>query len=841
MKNIFLNGNDWLMKEFIGMDWVWRDSVKPNTKDVRWWNKATVPGSVLNDLFEDGLVPDPYFELNSKLVEWVPARTWVYKKKFILGEELRGKKVTLCFDGIDYKSEIFLNGKSIGYQVGMFIPWKKDITDLLILGEENLLAVVIEPAPIEQPQVGKTSLVYTHKSRMTYWWDFCPRMIHQGIWDDVYLKVTEESTLENVYISSDLAKDHSKANIKIEIETYLAEGNKVEVLFGEKMAEAKVEKGKANISLIVDNPVLWWPNGYGDHYMYAIKVILYNKEGKESDTLEKRFGIREIVFTHNDKANKDAPDFVLNVNGRKIYMNGYNWVPIDVMYGVNRKEKQQRLIRLAKEAGINIFRVWGGGLIEKDSFYDECAENGILIWQEFILSSSGIDNKTSHDENYIKLMKYQSEIIIKRKRNHTALTIWCGGNELQDDEGMPLNSTDKLLTVLNEQVEKFDSKRKWLPTSPSGGVFSNSIENIEKYPDKLYDVHGPWEHQGLQKHYKLYNLGTSLIHTEFGVEGMTNYNTLHKSVDPQHFLPASKDNEIYFHRGAWWTNEPLIQETFGGNLKDIESIRKASQYMQYEGLKYAVECNKRRAFHNSGTFPWQFNEPYPNNYCTSSLDYYGNPKPAYFGIKKAYSSFLISASFESSSLFKKEDFKCSIFIGTQLLSQELEVLEKLKSVVEIAAVDGTICYKSTMDCKAVENATVKLVDLNIKLNKIPTSLFLLRLRLETDNKILASNEYLFTKGKDLKDVFELEQPSLLLKQTEKGVSITNNGKTAVLYLFITSNEDLNSKNYLYFDNNYCCILPNEIKEIAIESTNDKVTLGNLAIEALNVSYNVLKE
>lgn len=160
-----------------------------------------------------------------------------------------------------------------------------------------------------------------------------------------------------------------------------------------------------------------------------------------------------------------------------------------------------------------------------------------------------------------------------------------------------------------------------------------------------------------------------MLHSEFGVEGMTNYEALHKTTAPEHFLPASKDNPVYFHRGAWWNNEPLVQETFGG-LTAIEPIRKGSQFMQYEGLKYAVECNRRRALHCSGTFPWQFNEPYPNLYCTSSLDYFGNPKPAYYGVKKAYAPYLVNASFERASLQGKEWLEADIYGATNLPAQK---------------------------------------------------------------------------------------------------------------------------------------------------------------------------
>lgn len=117
-----------------------------------------------------------------------------------------------------------------------------------------------------------------------------------------------------------------------------------------------------------------------------------------------------------------------------------------------------------------------------------CAQAGILVWQEFILSSSGIDNTPSVSEAYKELMRGQAESIIRQKRGFTALAVWCGGNELQDEAGMPLSEEHPLLQVMGEQVKRLDRDRKWLPTSPSGGVFLNSFENLEKCPGELLDV-----------------------------------------------------------------------------------------------------------------------------------------------------------------------------------------------------------------------------------------------------------------------------------------------------------------------------------------------------------------
>jgi beta-mannosidase len=207
------------------------------------------------------------------------------------------------------------------------------------------------------------------------------------------------------------------------------------------------------------------------------------------------------------------------------------------MYSVPQPAKLERLLTLAKRANVNLLRVWGGGLIEKESFYDQCDRLGIMVWQEFIQSSSGIDNNPSSSEDYVRMVTEAAGQIVPRKRNHPSLVIWCGGNELSNECGLPLDDTHPVLIALKTIVKRFDPDRLWLPTSPSGPVFSNSLEVIAKDPSSLHDVHGPWEYQGATKQSELYNLGASLFHSEFGVEGITNLRTLNATLSKDHQWP----------------------------------------------------------------------------------------------------------------------------------------------------------------------------------------------------------------------------------------------------------------------------------------------------------------
>src|SRR5512133_3137495 len=149
--SISLNGADWQFKGYIGEDWLLRNAHLPDTRDVRGWHSATVPGSVQHDLWQNDLIPDPYFEQNSLLIEWVPQRTWLYKKTFTVDPALQGKRIQLVFEGVDYAARFFLNGEPLGQQLGMFLPAVFEVDQRLNYAGPNTLAVVIDPAPFEQP------------------------------------------------------------------------------------------------------------------------------------------------------------------------------------------------------------------------------------------------------------------------------------------------------------------------------------------------------------------------------------------------------------------------------------------------------------------------------------------------------------------------------------------------------------------------------------------------------------------------------------------------------------------------------------------------------------------
>lgn len=864
-----LNGNDWERKDFLGEDWVWRDAEKRGTKDIRWWRGGEVPGTVANDCLQAEEIPDPYFEKNSLLIEWIPERTWIYRKKFQAPDLDKGQELTLHFEGVDYEAVFYLNEVCLGSHASMYTPVSFRVTDLIEFDKENQVTVVLQKAPDEQPQVSKTSYVKTHKSRMTYWWDFCPRMIHQGIWDDVYLEAHGSATIQDLYVRTGLSDGKEQAELSITT-TVHSDCRQWGTLFaaifqnGEKIGSFEFEtelfegENKLPSKMMIENPRLWWPNGYGDQPLYELCAELKLKNATISSEIktisneiktishEKKtvFGIRELCFEANEGAELTADHYVLKVNGRRIYVKGWNWVPMDVMYGVKRPEKLEHLLTLAKEANVNMLRVWGGGLIEREDFYEHCDRMGLLVWQEFIQSSSGIDNQPSTELTFIDFMTREAEAIIPRKRNHPALALWCGGNELQSGNQSMIKESEPVILALRRVAAQLDPDRKFLASSPTGRIFNNDLALIEKDPTGLHDVHGPWEHQGLVAQYTLYNRGTSLFSSEYGVEGMTNRNTLYKSMREEKMWPPSRDNDIYFHRGSWWNNYPLVQSSFGDQIEEIGRMIQASQFLQYEGLRYAVESNRRRAFANSGSMMWQFNEPYPNNYCTCAVDYYGQPKPAYYGVAQAYEPVQLTAAFVGQSVAGLDTFEAEVFGHNSLANKkELEVTAR------IIGDDGTVYYDKK-ERVTLTGESERLFTVTLPLSKVEQEIFYLVLTgRETAGGLITDHRYLFTKEAVLTGLLNrVDTPVAVTMQAktegaEKGcfrytITLTNEGRLSVPGLKLESSQEPDQKTFLRFSENYCYLLPGETKTIGLQS-NRALQEGELQISGFGLETNKL--
>lgn len=647
-----LGGTDWVFAGFHGEDWRFRQAYKRDT-GFKHWLPATVPGSVHWDLLKAGEIPDPYFEQNSRLVEWVHQRQWVYKRDFTVPPLWDCLRLFLLFEGIDYDCEVYLDGELLGEHHSMFLPARFDITAQVKPGESHHLAVVIKDAPREWPQLGRTSSVHTAKARFGYWWDFATRLVHLGIWQDVWLQGTGPVAIEDVWVRTRGAEAEVTLQLesaaKAEIRLLDPAGN----LVGEFITGGASQIVKR---FVVPKPRLWWPNGMGEQPVYRCAVRVSGHDDICYATREVTFGFRTVTLERNPWPPAGVPvpavaeqplNYTFTVNGHRLFVKGWNWVPIDHLYGrSDLTERYEQLIAWAKAAGVNLLRVWGGGLLERKLFYDLCDQAGILVWQEFYQSSSGTDNVPPDRADYLALLEREALGAIRLRRNHPSLALWCGGNELTDWEKRPATVKEPALAMLARVVAELDPDRPFLPTSPSGPIFGAADFPAPEDLARQHDLHGPWHYRGPVDSYLPYNASRALFHSEFGTQGAVSKSSLDRFIAPANQWPPNDTNPNWVHHGAWWMQQHRVRELFGEGVEAIEEYLLLSQFLQMENLRYGVESNRRRWPACSGAVIWQLNEPWPNSHCTTAVDYYLRPKMAYYYVKNAYAPVACSLQYE---------------------------------------------------------------------------------------------------------------------------------------------------------------------------------------------------
>lgn len=821
---LLLDGPDWELIHLLPREWEWRQVWTEGWKTTDGmpaapgWIRGSVPGDVIADSLDAGLIPNPYVDLNSRACEWLCQRDWVYRRQFIAPTEWRSRAVRLQFEGVDYACRIHLNGTLLGTHEGMFDRFEYEVGPLLVFDRPNWLVVVVEHAPpvdSVQGQVGHTRDARIWKSRFTYWWDWTTRLIPVGIWKSVRLAVHDSARITDVFVRTDLAADlrsavvHAQCSVsgsaslpdqaRLRLNLRAPDGHRV--ASAETVVAARSgDDAVVDLSATVESPQLWWPNDMGAHPLYFATVDLLDPDGNQRDLHEVRFGIRRLRLIHNETATADALPYTVEVNGHRMFIKGWNWVPVDNMYGRLQIDRYKRLLSLAKHAHCNLLRVWGGGLLEREEFYELCDRLGILVWQEFMQSSSGISNAPPTDDAYLAYVEQQARAMIPQKRNHPSLLLWCGGNELFDDTPRPQDEAHPVLGLLKSLVNELDPGRDWLPCSPSGPAVSPDPALCGK--GTMHDVHGNWKYLGVEGQYELFNSVDPLFHSEFGVPGTANLGTLRKFLSPERLWPADSTNETWIHHASWWLEHQQLNQIFG-QIDNIEDFVRAGQLIQAEGLRYGIEANRRRKWQCSGTIPWQLNEAFPNASCTNCVDYLGLTKPAYWWVRKAYEPVHISLRYDRLNWKPGETWTGQVWI-----SNSGAALPKCVWHAEWISASGTRERSSNVD---VSPAASFAVDSLAWPMPASPEIVLLRLTLTGPaGNVLSQNEYLFsTATPALAPLFNLPRAALQVRHQNKMLHIANVSDNPAFFVQILPAED----QHIMPDDDYFCLLAGEQREI----------------------------
>ena len=787
-----LSGDEWEVREAIGDTWEWylrspvgaRNNAADAAGAVRrapGWLPARVPGSVIGDLERAGEIEDPRVGRNSRAAEWTGSRYWVYRRAVEVPAHDAGAEVVLELDGVDPGARVYWDGVLVGELTGLARPGR-----FLLPSEAgpHTLALVVAPIPKNEPQVGRTARVRRLAPRVGYGWDFCPPFPHQGIWRPLRLRIGT-GLLGDVSVRSSLSDGVGMVHVDA------GSNVRTEVL----RDDAVVASGGTTVR--VEDPELWWPAGLGAQALYD--VVVRTPDG--SDERRFRTGFRTVRFDRAPGAPEASLAYSATVNGVPVALIGWNWAPADAQFGEITAERLAHLIALTRESGAHLLRVWGGGLAETEDFYRACDEAGLLVWQEFSQSSSGAQSAPAQDEEFLRHVRDEARAVVRQRTAHPSLILWGGGNEL-DEDGIPLDEErSRALSVLRDAVRELDPERHWLPTSPSGPAFHHRLDVLRAAPDDQHDVHGPWEHQGLIGQYELGNAGTSLAHTEFGVEGMANARQLEELVPAGARWPADRTNPVYRHLGEWWNNADLVQELFGGRLTDVALLRRASQWLQATGLAYSVEADRRRAPRCSMVLPWQLAESYPNAWCTSVVDFLGETKPAFWSVTRAFApvraTLRVDRAAWAGSAATAEAWAWS-FDGSR--SGELTLRAR--------ALDGTILAEERLRADRVEAPRASGT-----LTVEAEGLFLWEADWAGHDRELM----VATGNADLTALLDLPAVPLGIERDGNEVRVTNDGDTAVLGLHLADARPSGQSGFVRVTGDPRPLLPGETRRFRVEA------------------------
>lgn len=599
---------------------------------------APVPGSVQEALRAAGELPDWTVGLESRACEWVENRHWSYQAQLPDEWIEQGHTTHLSCLGLDYSGWVYLNGREVAAFSGALCPHSCDLTPYL-RERDNSLQIVFDCPPRWLGQIGYTSQMTQWKPRFNYTWDWIPRLVQTGIWDDLLLVVDDGHSFGQLDLRT--GADEAGGRGTLHVAGPLPEGLPARVRLSLYRDGDSVRVEEVAVQHFVEGVewgdlevALWWPNGAGEQPLYILRCELLDGQGAVLDVDERRTGFKSVTWQPCEGAPVTADPWLCVVNGRPLFLQGVNWTPIRPNFADVTEQQYRQRLTLYRDLGCNILRVWGGAFLEKELFYNLCDELGLLVWQEFPLSSSAVENRPPEDERAIAELAAIATSYIERRRHHVSLAVWCGGNELQEvfeegrqDSERPVDLSHPLIARLAQVVMEHDPARRFLPTSPSGPRFSALQEEFGQ--GVHWDVHGPWQPEGdLETAWMRYWQGDdALFRSETGTPSASPAALIRAFKGDCDEVPGSLENPLW-NRTAWWTEWPRFVQEHGREPRDLEEYVAWSQERQARALEIAARACKQRFPRCGGFIVWMGHDCFPCTANTAIVDFEGRPKPA---------------------------------------------------------------------------------------------------------------------------------------------------------------------------------------------------------------------
>lgn len=620
---------------------------------------ATVPGCVHTDLLANGLLDDPFYRDNEASMRWIGETDWVYRRTFHVTREFtRLDQVILRCEGLDTLATIRINGNDVASTDNMFRTYEFNVKKYLRSGDNSIEVEFAAPLPyVEKMDAEKGKMVgwvdgmrlnsggWIRKEPCNFGWDWGPMLPTSGIWRDISLLGIEDGRIDDVRITQVHHDNSVEVNVNLKISPRQKEPVTAVISLARDgltiMDNRRItfDGDATEVKFEIHNPDLWFPNGMGEQPLYEVLVGLFNRELKQLDYTSKRFGLREIKLERHD--DEWGESFYFSCNGVPFFAKGANWIPASPYPGQTSADEYYRLVQAAKDANMNMLRVWGGGIYENDEFYSACDELGITVWQDFMFACG---TYPSFDKQFMANVKAEAEDNVRRIRHHACLALWCGNNEIE--QGMGSDTWQEVLSwedygklfddLLPSVVARLDGQTAYWPGSPH----SPKGDRNDWINPNWGDTHLWMVWHGKQP-FEWYRSRPDRFCSEFGFQSfpepqMVDEFTIpedHDILSPvmQHHQRSPIGNGTITHYQKDWFHDP----------KDFASMLWLSQILQGMAMKYAIEHWRRNMPRTMGTLYWQFNDMWPAA-SWSALDWKGNWKALQYMTKRFYAPILIS-------------------------------------------------------------------------------------------------------------------------------------------------------------------------------------------------------
>lgn len=848
LKNIELS-SDWMMQdseivyeEAQKEDWFEQNQTKLPAEGKKLstlsykpenWYKATVPGTVLTTLVNNKVYEEPLYDENNrpeKIPESLCRKDWWYRTVVDIPEDFKDRRIWLKFTGVNYNSEVWLNGRKLGNINGAFIRENFDITkDFGVnVGKQSVIAVRVSPPPnpgipsehtmgtTSGPCGGESCMDAASFSSSQGWdWQSGIRDRNSGIWNRVYLASSGDVILDDPYVKTDLPNlpklDLATVSIDVPVRNVCEYPKKasVKIEFGDVKLQKEVElKGwesavvkfepKEFENLNIKNPRLWWCNGLGKPEMYKLTLSV-DVDGRESDERSLNFGIRK--FEYFEEGNKN---FALSINGVRVFMKGGNWGMDEALKRLDR-DRLETQVKMHRDANLNMIRNWGGQS-RTDELAEFCDKYGIMLWEEFWQFAEPQNNLVYLANMRDKILNY---------RNHPSIVLWCGRNEATP----PKYLNDRMRALVME----LDPLRHYQANSGDKLGF-NSGGPYDWMPTVFYQRYLEAPNFNKNETFKT-EIGALSVPTIESIQGMfpeSEWYGITDSWAEHNFCSGGGRKQIRF-----------MTNRFGApqNLPDF--VRK-SQIMNYESHKAMYEGRFTRMFNPAqGVLLWMTIPSQPS-FVWQMIQYDLEPNATFFAVKKACEPVHIQYSETDGGI-------------VQIVNHTQRALDNLKARVLIYNLDGTLAFRKNFNgIKVGKTSVEKLCDIDFPENL--SKVHFIKLELSNSKGLVSDNFYWhncaanpedpkrlsddngLSMADDMKDLNSM--PEVVL-DTKANVRMMGNRVLVELLLknstpniaFMTHFQLQGKKSEkrilpVFYSDNYISLVPNETKKILIECRKD---------------------